>query len=73
MISPSGRPPRWPSGSGLRPERGRSRVRIPLAPGFFPGSSHTSDLKIGTPEATLRGAWRDRVRAGTGRPGISIL
>ena len=37
------------------------------------GSSHTSDLKIGTPVATLPGAWRYRVSAGTGRPGVSIL
>ena len=39
----------------------------------FPGLSHTSDLKIGTPVATLPGAWRYRVSAGTGRPGVSIL
>ena len=39
---------------------------------FF-GSSHTSDLKIGTPVATLPGAWSYRVSAGTGRPGVSIL
>ena len=39
----------------------------------FPRSSHTSDLKIGTPVATLPGAWRYRVSAGTGRPGVSIL
>ena len=32
-----------------------------------------SDLKIGTPVATLPGAWRYRVSAGTGRPGVSIL
>ena len=51
-------------------ESGRSRVPIPLAPGFFPGSSHTSDLKTGTPVATLPGAWRYRVSAGTGRPGV---
>ena len=37
------------------------------------GSSHTSDLEIGTPMATLPGAWRDRVSDGTGRPGVSIL
>ena len=37
------------------------------------GSSHTSDLKIGTAVATLPGAWRDKVSAGTGRPGVSIL
>ena len=39
----------------------------------FSGSSHTSDLKIDTPVATLPGAWRYRVSAGTGRPGVSIL
>ena len=41
--------------------------------GIFSGSSHTSDLKIGTPVATLPGAWRYRVSAGTGRPGVSVL
>ena len=39
----------------------------------FSRSSHNSDLKIGTPVATLPGAWRYRVSAGTGRPGVSIL
>ena len=39
----------------------------------FSGSSHTSDLKIGTPVASLLGAWRYRVSSGTGRPGVSIL
>ena len=39
----------------------------------FSGSSPTSDFKIGTPVATLPGAWRDRVSTGTGRPGVSIL
>ena len=34
----------------------------------FPGSSHTSDFKIGTSVASLPGAWRYRVSAGTGRP-----
>ena len=38
----------------------------------FSGSSHTSDFKIGTPVATLPGAWHYRVSAGTGRPGVSI-
>ena len=32
----------------------------------FSGSSHTRDLKIGTSVATLPGAWRYRVGAGTG-------
>ena len=45
-----------------------SRLRLD-----FSGSSHTSDLKIGTLVATLPGAWRYRVSAGTGRPGVSIL
>ena len=39
----------------------------------FSGSSDTSDLKIGTPVSTLPGAWRYRVSAGTGWPGVSIL
>ena len=41
--------------------------------GIFSGSSHTSDLKMGTAVATLSGAWRYRVSAGTGLPGVSIL
>ena len=45
----------------------------PACAGIFPGLSHTSDLKIGTPLATLPGAWRNRVSAGTGWPGVSIL
>ena len=39
----------------------------------FSGSSHTSDLKIGTPVAALSGVWQYRVSAGTGRPGVSTL
>ena len=45
----------------------------PACDGIFLGSSHTSDSKIGTPVATLPGAWRYRVSAGTGQPGVSIL
>ena len=41
--------------------------------GIFSGSSHTSDLNIGTPVATLPGAWCYRVSAGTGRPCVSAL
>ena len=40
---------------------------------YFSGSSHTSDLKIATPVATLPGSWHCRVSAGTRRPGVSIL
>ena len=45
----------------------------PFCDGIFSGSSHTSDLKIGNPVATLPGAWRYRASAGTGQPGVSIL
>ena len=41
--------------------------------GIFLGSSHTNDFKIGTPVATLPGAWCLRVSAGTGWPCVSIL
>ena len=39
----------------------------------FSGLSHTSDLKMGTPVATLPSAWHYRVSAGTGQLGVSIL
>ena len=45
----------------------------PAYDGIFSGSRHTSDFKIGTPVATLPGAWRYKVSTGTGRPGVSIL
>ena len=45
----------------------------PACAEIFSGSSHTSDLKTGTPVATLPGAWHYRVSAGTGRTGVSIL
>ena len=45
----------------------------PACAEIFSGSSHTSDLRIGTPVATLPGAWRYRVSTGTGRPVVSIL
>ena len=66
------RPPRWPSGKASA-----SRAKIPgsnpACDGIFWGSSHTSDSKIGTPVATLPGAWCYRVSTGTGRPGVSTL
>ena len=65
-------PPRWPRGkaSASRAEDPgfESRLR-----GILSGLNHTSDLKIGTPVATLPGAWRYRVSTGTGLPGVSIL
>ena len=39
---------------------------------FFP-SSHTSDVNIGTPVATLPGILHYRASAGTGQPGASTL
>ena len=39
----------------------------------FASSSHTSDLKFGTPVTALPGAWHYRVSAWTGWPGVSIL
>ena len=45
----------------------------PTCAGIFSRSSHTSDSKIGTPVATLSGAWRYKVSTGTGQPGVSIL
>ena len=57
-----------------RPPRERKVPSLnPACAGIFSGSSHTSDSKIGTPVAALPGAWRYRVSAGTGRPGVSIL
>ena len=56
------------SASGAEDSGFESRLRRD-----FSGSSHTSDLNIGTPVATLPGAWHYRVSAGTGRPGVSIL
>ena len=45
----------------------------PACARIFLGLSHTNDLKIGTPVATLPGIWRYRVSTGTGRPSVSIL
>ena len=57
------RPPREREVPGSNPASAR----------IFSGSSHTSDLKIGTPVATLPGAWCYRVSTGTGQPVVSIL
>ena len=57
------RPPQEQTIPGLNPARAR----------IFSGSSHTGDLKIGTPVATLPGAWHYRVSAGTGWPDVSIV
>ena len=41
--------------------------------GIFFGSSHTRDLNIGSPAASLPGAWCYRVSTRTGWPHVSIL
>ena len=46
---------------------------VQASPEIFLGSNHTRDLNIGTPVATLPGAWRYRISAGTDWPGVSIL
>ena len=51
-----------------RPPRERQRgpaFEACFRRGSYSRSSHTSDVKIGTPVATLPGAWRDRVSTGT--------
>ena len=57
------------SASGAEDPEFNSRLRH----GDFSRSSHTGDLKIGTPLATLSGTLRDRVSSGTGWPSVSIL
>ena len=44
-----------------------------LCHGDFSGSSHTGDVKIGTPVASLPGTGHFKVSTGTGWPGVSIL
>ena len=63
---------------GLMVEASASRAEDPgfesrLSRGDFSGSSHTSDLKIGTQVVNLPSDWRYRVSAGAGWPGVSIL
>ena len=48
-------------------------VKVSASGAEDPELSHASDSKIGTPVATMPGAWHCRVSAGTGRPGVSIL
>ena len=56
------------SASGAEDPGFKSRLRQIIS-----GSSHTSDLNIGSPVDTLSGAWRYRVTAVTGRPAVSLL
>ena len=69
--------PFWDRFVGLVGKASALRVEDPgfksCLPRDFLGSSHTSELKIGTPVATLPGAWHYWVSAETGQPGVSIL
>ena len=67
-------PPGWPRGHGVcstAEEHPGYDSRFLLKD--FSRVESYSDLQIGTPVATLPGAWRDPVIAGTGWPGVSIL
>ena len=57
-TSRNGKPPHWPSHP---PQEHKIPGSNPACTKIFSGMSHTSGLKIGTPVATLPGAWRYRV------------
>ena len=77
IIPPPPPPPPPPTSDHLVVKASASREEDPEFESRlqrdFSGSSHTSDLNIGTPVATMPGAWRYRVGAGTGWPGVSIM
>ena len=52
---------------------GRPGFESRFSRGSFSRPNHTSDSKIGTPVATLPGAWPYRVSTGAGWPRISTL
>ena len=64
--------PRWPSGKASASRAEDPGFDSRLRRDYFRGRV-IGDLKIGTPVATLPGAWRYWVRAGTGSPDVSIL
>ena len=66
-------PPPWWLIKAFAPRAEGPGFDFRLRRGDFSGSSHTSDLKIGAPVGILPCAWRYRVSAGTGWPGVSIL
>ena len=63
-------PAGWPGGSSVRLDRGGSELDSRLR--HLSGSSHTNDSEIGTPVASLPGAWRYGVSAGIGRPSVGV-
>ena len=56
-----------------RPREPKIRGSNPDCDGIFLGRVIPVTLKMGTPVATLPGAWHYSVSAGTGQPGVSIL
>ena len=69
---------RWNRPGGLEVKASASRTEDPgfesrLRRDFSGVESYQWLKKSGTPVATLPGAWRYRVSAGTGWPGVSIL
>ena len=67
-------PPLWPSGKESASRAADLGLILPFTV-FFSRSSHTSYLKIGTPVASLPGAWRKEggVEEGGGRVGGCLV
>ena len=63
----------WPSCDGVHLQISRPGVESCFPHGEFSGSSHTSDLKIGSSGAAMPRAWWYRVSTGTGWSGVNIL
>ena len=70
QSSPKEGSPLWPSGKSSASRAEDPGFESHLRRDFF---GVVIPVKIGTPVATLPGAWRYRVSAGIGRPGVSIL
>ena len=68
------RPPNlWPNGKATASKAADLGWISAFPRKAFSRSSHTSDVKTGSPVATLLGASRYRVTTGPGWPGVSIL
>ena len=66
-------PPPWPSGQGVSLESDRPGFDSHFRRGSFLRVESYGDFTTGTPVAILLGAWRCRVSAETGWPGVSTL
>ena len=65
--------PCWPSSKGICQTNSRPGFNSNSHHGSFSGLFHTTDLKTGTPVATLPGALHNRISTETGQPHVSIL